>query len=591
MEKPDEGESILPSSSRTPNPVAPPCSDTGPRWRTAAVAAAVFASFFAYSLIQAPVPAPNEPQYLCKAKHYWDPAFCVGDFFLDSSYPHVVFYQTVGALTLVLSLGQTAWVGRILGYALLAFGWTRLVSKIRPGTLDPLWAAWVYLAVVTVGNLSGEWIVGGIEAKIFSYGFLFWGLAAIADRRWKTAGLLGGLAVSFHPVVGGWGLIAAAMSGAMTWIRKKFRSQHAVPSQDPASAPLVGLTRQHAIALGLLAACSLPGLVPAVQMLVGKQGGDVAKANRIQVYERLGHHLDPTQFEQTEWNGYEIHAALIGYGFLALFWLAARTRLPRADFERWFSGFVLSAGMIAIAGLLIGWMPHPDRLQPASGTPLLDVRTALLKFYPFRLADAVVPLAVAVVFVGLLEKTGGIEREGSPLPPSSTFRRSAVNGAMFAGFLAFALLRPIPDRNPSHMRPDELQDWIAACRWIDENAPPDAQVLTPSSSWAFKWYARRAEFVSYKDCPQDAAGILEWKDRLDYVDKWSRTNWDPETGYPAAAFRQLRKERRITHLVVYEGVRDSIPFPPVYPPDPDQKTEFAVYRLRDAEAGADSMGR
>src|SRR5690606_21616877 len=55
--------------------------------------------FLAYSFWCRPVPSVNEPHYLTKAKHYWQPSWCAGDFFLESSNPHLVFYRTVGALT------------------------------------------------------------------------------------------------------------------------------------------------------------------------------------------------------------------------------------------------------------------------------------------------------------------------------------------------------------------------------------------------------------------------------------------------------------------------------------------------------------
>ena len=56
----------------------------------------VFLSFFIFSAVRAPVPAVNEPHYLSKAKHYWNPNWCRGDFFLESSNTHLVFYQTFG---------------------------------------------------------------------------------------------------------------------------------------------------------------------------------------------------------------------------------------------------------------------------------------------------------------------------------------------------------------------------------------------------------------------------------------------------------------------------------------------------------------
>ena len=59
------------------------------------------------------------------------------------------------------------------------------------------------------------------------------------------------------------------------------------------------------------------------------------------------------------------------------------------------------------------------------------------------------------------------------------------------------------------------------CRWIRNETPDDALVLTPRESLDFKWFAERAEYVCYKDCPQDAAGILEWDRRLWFLHEWT----------------------------------------------------------------------
>ena len=59
------------------------------------------------------------------------------------------------------------------------------------------------------------------------------------------------------------------------------------------------------------------------------------------------------------------------------------------------------------------------------------------------------------------------------------------------------------------------------CGWLRANVQRDALVLTPRESFGFKWLAERAEYVSYKDCPQDAAGIVEWDRRLWRVHGWS----------------------------------------------------------------------
>ena len=172
------------------------------------VTASVFLSFFAYSALQAPVPGPNEPHYLCKARAYWDSSFCPDDVFLESANAHNVFYQVIGPFTLVLSLEQAAWLGRVIGYGLLAIGWTACLRCLTGHDRHALWTAWVFLACASFGNLSGEWMVGGLESKVFAYAFLLWGIARLVQRRWHSAAALFGLSVSFHPVVGVWGVIA-----------------------------------------------------------------------------------------------------------------------------------------------------------------------------------------------------------------------------------------------------------------------------------------------------------------------------------------------------------------------------------------------
>ena len=74
-----------------------------------------------------PAPAVNEPHYLCRLRHYWDPSYCQGDLFLDSPDAHFTVVWLFGWLTQVLSLEATAWAGRLFSWALISAGWTRLV--------------------------------------------------------------------------------------------------------------------------------------------------------------------------------------------------------------------------------------------------------------------------------------------------------------------------------------------------------------------------------------------------------------------------------------------------------------------------------
>lgn len=177
--------------------------------------AIVLFAFALYGTWRSPVPGVNEPHYLGKARHFWNPAWCAGDLFLESSNPHWVFYATFGALTKFLSLEQTAWAGRALVWLALAGGWVALAGRIVPGARGAVWSAAFFLALSATGNLSGEWLIGGVEAKGFAYAALFTSLAFACGGRVRWGAVWCGAAVSFHPVVGVWGALALVF--ALGW--------------------------------------------------------------------------------------------------------------------------------------------------------------------------------------------------------------------------------------------------------------------------------------------------------------------------------------------------------------------------------------
>jgi hypothetical protein len=500
------------------------------------------------SAVRAPVPGVNEPHYLTKAKHYWDPAFCANDFFLESSNAHLVFYQTIGLLTKVCSLEQTAWIGRVLALALLAVGWTQLASRLLPGNWSALWACWVYLALAAVGNashawtvplsvfgidhvplqivdLSGEWIVGGIEAKVVAYGLIFLSLARwLSDSPIRAAAYMGA-AVSFHPVVGIWSAASVLFAVMIGFLLRRTTENNIQPEPAQAANPTL---RSMLICGTAFVACALPGLLPSLSLLSAESRQIARNADYIQVYYRLRHHLDPMTFPASAW---------ISFGLLALFGIAASRFALQQPARRRYVLFVVGSLVVLAAGTVIGFR----QVDPEQAL-WWSWRAKLLKFYPFRLADAFVPITVALVVVGLA---------GRLLHRLSNRRAGGFGFLLFAPALLTAVLIPQPSRNPSGLGERELADWRAACEWIRTNTPQEALFHTPQGSWAFKWHAGRAEYVSFKDCPQDAAGIVEWNRRLLRMKNWAQTNYSDEQGYSVEAATKLRfgEDPGITHIL------------------------------------------
>ena len=510
---------------------------------------AVWLSLLVYGAIAAPIPAVNESHYLTKARHFWQLEWCANDFFLASSNPHAVFFATTGWLTRWLSFEQTACVTRAVAMLILAVGWISLVSKLLPRREAPLLVCWMFLALQSCGNLSGEWLVGGIEGKVVTYGLLFAALGQLLRDRIVRAGALAGLAIAFHPVVGAWGVLAFAGAKLLSfrfWILD-FRL-----GKQQVQPPFQSKIEDHQsklLALLVLCLLALPGFIPVVRLLLESASAETKRAaTYIQVYYRLAHHLDPMLFPLR---------AYAGYAVLLLLWLIGVRYEARSNARRLFDRVVAWSVVFAVAGLLVG-----AGTRPAATMPWFMERAALLKFYPFRLADVLVPLAASIVALGWWERKMASDAVGDrefraandadsgglcpPLRKTNTglMPTSGLCAVLFVLALARAHSVVETNRYSGELR----ADWIDACRWIDGHLPSEALVQAPHNGWAFKWFAGRAEYVAFKDCPQDAAGIVEWNRRLLFLKKWYEDRYVDQF-YSADELRGLRRETGITHLL------------------------------------------
>lgn len=172
--------------------------------------ALIFLVFFVHA--GWPVPDVNEAHYLGKARHYWNPAWASGDFFLESADAHLAFYWTFGWVLRWLPLVTAAWVGRIVTWGLLAWAWQRLSRAVVPRPLFSVLSAALFVCLLDRFHFAGEWVVGGVEAKGFAYVLVFLGLESLILNRWNRVWLLMGAAAAFHVIVGGWAVVLASLA-------------------------------------------------------------------------------------------------------------------------------------------------------------------------------------------------------------------------------------------------------------------------------------------------------------------------------------------------------------------------------------------
>lgn len=465
-----------------------------------------------WSLLRSPIPSVNEPHYLCKARHFWDPTWCANDFFLASSNPHWVYYFTVGWMTQFLSLGTTALIARLVSLLIFAVGWVRMTGALLPHRVAPFLSLSIFLLLQAVVNFSGEWVIGGTESKVFSYGLGFWSLGCFLKQRWNAAGILMGLAIAFHPLVGIWLTGCLVLSALLVLYQQ--RNQLGL------------IAKKTLLPIGLMIVASLPGMIPALGIIFDSASpADRFAGDYLQVFFRLKHHLDPMQFKPLNYIIYLGLMILAVAGYQRL-----RNGGDRIEGWRLLLGLMFASALVAFVGILIGL-----RFTEPNEMPALALRAKLLKFYPFRLYDMMVPVFFSLIAAAMTVRWAS--------------RASNVTLALFStAIFLLGMSFPFRDRNPSRLPPPRLSDWYEACDWARTETPPDTLFATPRSGWAFKWYAHRAEYVTFKDCPQDARGILEWNERLTVMANW-RTETYADSFISREELARLRDLTGATYLV------------------------------------------
>jgi hypothetical protein len=455
------------------------------------------------------VPSVNESHYLPKAKHIWDPSFASGgDIFLDSHDSHVLASAVAGISANAFSLPTVAWLGRLISWGFLAIAWMRLTKHLGLAPmLRPLALAAWFLAM-KYGHWAGEWAIGGFEAKSIAYPCVLMAIAHLiyleGKLSWGPVWAWLGVAVAWHPLVGGW----AGLSVGIVWLCQPLLKQRIAPN-----LPWLLLG-------GLI---GLVGVVPAAAGIGGPDIVDKIAAPQVHVYLRLAHHMCPRTF------AFERHlaacASLLGLA-VATYTAFRPSRAQGQDAQIGDLGpncptLLLKIAWVSVAFSLTGLVID---LVGSPAQPYLVSK--LLRFYWFRWSDIIVPLAWTVVFCTCVQRRAYSSECGvQKLASGGTALLACMSVAILLPF-SLHVLRDWNGAVPSadkllvesdpriSIETDRYVDWLAACNWIRENTPEDSLWFTPKYQQTFKWHAGRAEVVCWKDVPQDNASVLEWYDRV-----------------------------------------------------------------------------
>ena len=533
-----------------------------------------------------PLPDVNETVYLTKALHHVDPSYGRGDWFLETPDAHSIFYAVMGPILAACGLESGAWVGRWLGWLALAIGFRHAVVPLLSTAVGRLLAAALFALALRHTTAAGEWVIGGCEAKVFSWALVLAALGEIGRARFAAAVFLMGGATALHPIVGGWGLVACGLvwwrgrraggaesdgvvrrAGGMSSVADTLRIL--TPTRSPGAARGSVTVNENAgvtsaalrggLVLGGVALAAW-GVLPALSLSAGVDAAGRALANRIYVVERLHHHLLPWTFPE----------AMIARHLLAILVGTIMHRVvPATPARARVAAFREAALSISLVGCLIA-LAEP--LAP-------DLAIGLLRYYWFRLADVVVPFTLAASAAAVLMDDGVCARI---LPGRPAFVRGLVVAALVLDLGLQSRHWPLPGRSGPQCRADTKVDaaaWADVCGWVKDHVPPGSRFLTPRGAASFTWRTGLPEVVAWKNSPQDAVSLLEWRRRiLDCFSADGRlVDMERSTAaLGAARMRDVADRYAADHAIVPLDVAglDALPFERLH-----ANARYAVYRL------------
>ena len=493
-----------------------------------------------------PPPHVNEAHYLCRLKHFWNPDWCAGDLFLESTDTQVVFIWTFGWVTRWLSLTATAWVGRVVGVDAVGLGLA--AAELATGAAAasrPCCRPRCSSHSTTRGPSGRRMGRRRRRGKCFAYVFVLLALRELVDRRWNAVWFLLGAASAFHPLVGGW---SGVVCGGI-WLLERS------PTQSPLLSMLAGIRRRRT---SRARSASCPRFV-----LTWNEPADiVAEAARIYVFERLPHHLALLTLPRDEISlRFVRHAALI----VALVAADARRKARLAE-----PAAPLAPHRPIRLGRCCSWRSSDFAIELAFwNQPLIAAK--LLRYYWFRLTDFAVPMAVALYAVAII--AAGLERRRTWAVWALTIVLVLV-GWQLSSTARQRALNPIP---PADAKVRDLRGLGRGLR-VDRREHAGGRPVPHAALVAIVQMADRpARSRQSQGYSAGCPSIVEWFDRMKNIlrrEVNGVTEWLDSLGeLGTERVRELADQYGFDYVLMDRGQLLSLPI--VY-----KNEEYVVYRVK-----------
>jgi hypothetical protein len=413
-----------------------------------------------------PVPYGNELFYFARAIKAHQPDFLLNDWTLgQGGQEHWLFNELFGYLFAWLPLPIVGWSMRILAWFLTYSLFINVGQRLRIPPILTVLALhiWVLSGQSVVG---GEWIIKGFEAKCVAYICLLSAILYLLERRNRIGGILLGLAFSFHPGVGLWG-VPAVMAAYL------FHSSSKKELLETAFFTFL---------------FAIPELIVVVPIAFKKNASE-SEIWTMMFFSKMPIHLNPHLWGlRTLWIVFPVFFANTVHFFFN----------RKDDVVKFLYIFEVTLFIPFLLGLSTAYSGHYD----------------LLKYMPFRLFP-VFSLLFFFFYLTRLFATGD---------------KISSSGWVFVSFLPALLALPDPITTSYDLLRTNYESWLEkpyaglkpTLQWISKNTENGSIVIAPPWNHENWLWSSRGQIVSYPYHPYDR--LTEWRERVEALS----TKLDPK---------------------------------------------------------------
>jgi hypothetical protein len=491
----------------------------------------------------------NELDKLVVAKVWAEPGFIKGDwFFGKTNLIELPFYILFYPLNKIFSLLYVSIIGRLLGYLLLSFGLSRLARRFGFGAISMVFCIGVFL-FLGQSLWVGEWLLGGVENKVFSYGLVLIALDLAASKKYKTSSFLLGLSATMHILVGLWATIfiwvgflcakimprkKVVFSSAFVWVMSGFYVFYLI--------------------FDFLREVSVKSIF---------------NPDWIYVVFRNPHHLLAKSFMKPDLLMLLVPVLLLGFFRLA-------DSLKNRDDILFIRKVVLVSLGVFILGLILSFF---------------EFSYSFLKLFPMRVGSVFFILFGCMFLYRLV--LDELQKVVEDKPCSRFFQKKLMVVSYFFVFILYffvsinfikgvLLIRGYPEGVGAVLPSVEKIEYFKACDWVGLNTGLDELIIAPPGMAETYLWAKRPLVANFKYVPKSKGRLVEWYQRLIDLNGGNQIEhigWEASNeitinylGLVSEKYSEIATKYNAKYMITLN--RDDLPYNKIY-----KNSLWAVYLL------------